>query len=40
MALLTTLFGAYCKQPLLKAIAPEIDIQELEENAAKKIKKN
>ncbi|KAL3287193.1 hypothetical protein HHI36_001670 [Cryptolaemus montrouzieri] len=34
VALLTTLFGKYCQQPLLNYIAPEIDSKEL--NAAKK----
>ncbi|KAJ8926070.1 hypothetical protein NQ315_009925 [Exocentrus adspersus] len=37
VALLTTLFGSYCKQPLLQAIAPELDTAT--ENVAKKPRK-
>ncbi|KAJ3648682.1 hypothetical protein Zmor_020465 [Zophobas morio] len=37
VALLTTLFGKYCKQPLLKSIAPDLDVKN--ENAAKKQRK-
>lgn len=38
IALLTTLFGQYTKQSLLKSIAPELDIKA--ENASKKSRKN
>lgn len=38
VALLTTLFGSYCEQPLLQSIAPDVDIKN--ESVAKKLKKN
>ncbi|XP_968492.2 probable aminopeptidase NPEPL1 [Tribolium castaneum] len=37
VALLTTLFGKYCKQPLLKSIGPDLDVKN--ENPAKKLRK-
>ncbi|KAB0804806.1 hypothetical protein PPYR_01776 [Photinus pyralis] len=37
VALLTTLFGSYCKQPLLNFIAPEVDVKE---GVPKKSRKN
>ncbi|KAK4885658.1 hypothetical protein RN001_001929 [Aquatica leii] len=37
VALLSTLFGSYCKQPLLNTISPNIDVKE---GAPKKLKKN
>lgn len=38
VALLTTLFGTYCRQPLLSYIGPDLDSKL--ETAAKKFKKN